>query len=156
MAGKNGSTWHHDWVPANAQAALLKTHGRSSSFTAPSAKPGTPSRKAPAPRKSGTPVVLKTHDHGGGFGMVTAHDSKSGKQVGYIDYFKPVDAAPRIMHVDVDPARQRQGIGTQLYKRARTTAGGKLEHSKNRTDAGNAFAKATGGVVPPRSPYRGR
>jgi hypothetical protein len=25
--GKAGSKWHHDWTPANAQAALLKAHG---------------------------------------------------------------------------------------------------------------------------------
>lgn len=27
MAGKNGSTWRHDWIPTNMQAAVLKAHG---------------------------------------------------------------------------------------------------------------------------------
>lgn len=27
MAGKNGSTWRHDYVPTNMAAAILKAHG---------------------------------------------------------------------------------------------------------------------------------
>lgn len=44
MAGKDGSTWKHDWVPTNAPAVRLKTHGKSSSLAAaPSApKPARP------------------------------------------------------------------------------------------------------------------
>lgn len=34
MAGKDGATWRHNWVPTNAAAARLKTHGRSDSFHA--------------------------------------------------------------------------------------------------------------------------
>lgn len=27
MAGKDNSTWRHDWIPTNMQAAILKAHG---------------------------------------------------------------------------------------------------------------------------------
>lgn len=55
MAGKNGSTWHHNWTPTNAPAALLKTHGRSSNFAA-MVTGATPKRTASKPSK---PTVRK-------------------------------------------------------------------------------------------------
>lgn len=37
MAGKDGSTWHHNWVPTNAQAAALKAHRKSGGKSRPAA-----------------------------------------------------------------------------------------------------------------------
>lgn len=64
MAGKNGATWRHNWVPTNAAAALLKTHGRSSSFHAfaPAASANTAPRRAikATPKRAGKPAVKST------------------------------------------------------------------------------------------------
>lgn len=81
-------------------------------------------------------------------GKITAH--KNGKEIGVIDWFTPLDGAPQVMGIEVDKEHQRKGIGRELYKRATNAAGGKLEHSKTRTNAGEAFARKVGGHMPAR------
>lgn len=61
--GKNGSRWRHEWVPLNAQAALLKTRGRSSHFDASAAVARTRPRSTARPAAR-TPRPPLKDEHG--------------------------------------------------------------------------------------------
>lgn len=131
MAGKNGSEWFHDWIPRNAAAADLKAH------------------RAPGSPHSG--LVFKATAYDDGSGQVSVHRPGRGT-VGNLNYGK----SGRVDDVFVTPAEQRNGIAAALYKRAQRKTGGKIRHSADRTAAGNGFARAMGGVIPPRSRFRGK
>ncbi|HEX4018193.1 MAG TPA: hypothetical protein VHX15_15770 [Frankiaceae bacterium] len=127
--GKDGSQWFHNWIPRNAAAADLKA------------------KRKPGSAHSG--IVFKTSRHDDGSGRVSAVRPGRG-EVGNLNFSK----TGRID--DVFTSERRKGIATALYKRGQRATGGRLKHSTDRTAAGDAFAKAVGGIVPPRSAFRGR
>jgi hypothetical protein len=54
-----------------------------------------------------------------------------------------------IKSVDVSERWQHKGMATQMFRAAQGITPG-LSHSNNRTEKGNAWAKAVGGPLPPR------
>lgn len=65
------------------------------------------------------------------------------------------DSKGKVHDIEVRPDRQRNGIGTRMWKHARQATGGRISHSADRTDAGERFARRAGGRLPPRSSWRG-
>jgi len=61
-----------------------------------------------------------------------------------------------VENIEVDPAHRRQGIASELWRRAHEEAASSPhvvapKHSKDRTDAGDAWARSVGGRLPRRS-----
>ena len=54
-----------------------------------------------------------------------------------------------IRGVHTEPDLRRQGIATELYRKAQDHTGGKLKHSAWRTASGDRWARAVGGALPP-------
>lgn len=76
------------------------------------------------------------------------------KEVGHLEWGLSGEDS-KIDHVHVHPEHQRQGIGTALWseahKVASSTRGVKApKHSKERTDAGDAWARSVSKRVPER------
>ena len=72
-----------------------------------------------------------------------------GHDVGHLDY-RPVAGVNTIGLVTVAGDYQHRGIATSMYNQAVQATGQPLSHATQRTDAGNAWAQHTGGVIPTR------
>ena len=84
--------------------------------------------------------VSAIHPKHGELGLLTAL-SKSGD---------PDIPVGRIGSVSVMPEHQRKGIATAMARQAEQELGIRLSHSEARSNDGEAWAKAFGGVMPPR------
>jgi hypothetical protein len=62
----------------------------------------------------------------------------------------------KVHHLGVHMDYQRRGVATSMWRLGLLQTGGRLQHSENRTDRGDAFARKVGGQLPPRSSYTGR
>ena len=58
----------------------------------------------------------------------------------------------RVTYLDVEPEYSRQGIATEMWKRAQQIRP-KPKHSPDRTAMGNAWAKKVGGHLPRKVRY---
>jgi len=76
-----------------------------------------------------------------------------GQYVGHIEWHPK---SGRVMGVEVAPEHRRKGIATHLWRAAIRQAADsrsvkKPIHSSDRTDAGDAWARAIGGTLPRRN-----
>ena len=53
-----------------------------------------------------------------------------------------------VLHIGVNADHRRKGVATALWSEAQRY--GAIRHSAYRTDDGDAFARAVGGMLPPR------
>lgn len=110
--------------------------------------------------KSSTRMSIETHggltyvtqDYGGGYGRVGVLNPAGG-EAGAINWENGHDG-PVVGDINVREKFQGRGIGRQLWQQAQKATGGSIRHSANRTEAGDAFARKVGGVVPARSSLR--
>ena len=86
---------------------------------------------------------------------VFAHHPEHGT-IGRLDWnAKSTDKPGRVESLWVDPEHRRKGIATGMWQHALKehkagTVDSTPKHSEDRSDKGDAFAKAVGGNVPPR------
>lgn len=88
-----------------------------------------------------TPRQPRTADSGGNPNMVEAH--LGGQRVGEIHW----DHNGEIKRVWTDPSVRRNGVGNALVSHAREHEPA-IRHARERTRAGDAWAKQAGGRVP--------
>lgn len=93
-------------------------------------------------------VRFEQRPGGGSFGgKVVALDTKTGKQVGELEWGGNND----VWGISVDKTHRRQGVATKMWDEAARINGRPLDHSENRTNLGDKFARKIGGHLPPRS-----
>jgi hypothetical protein len=92
--------------------------------------------------------AVVTHTEHGGYVMVGA--PKTGEVIGNMSW-KPTGEINRIR---VNKPERRQGLATTMLGIAKEASikqsGNPLQHSRERTDDGEAWAKSTGDQLPPR------
>jgi GNAT superfamily N-acetyltransferase len=72
------------------------------------------------------------------------------QQVGRL-YWRDTEQGPEVGDVLVHPDYRRQGVASEMYRRASEHSGALLGHSTIRTGAGDAWARAIGGPLPERA-----
>ena len=83
-------------------------------------------------------------------GHVVVHASHPDHgEVGFLELGKQTEQGRRVMDIQVHPNFQRKGVATRLWRHAHES-GLSPQHSSERTDAGDAWAKKVGGEIPPR------
>ena len=121
-----------------------------------------PSADGPSGRYGVLPAIRfeGSHDEASG-GALSAMDGT--REAGYITWrphYRETDTdddAPRyqrVAEVSVHPDYRNRGLATELYRRAAGMIGGPLDHSRERTPDGEAFARRVGGYLPPRDAVR--
>jgi ribosomal protein S18 acetylase RimI-like enzyme len=92
--------------------------------------------------------VSLTHHEGKYLHHIDAHD-QDGNMVGSMDWNK---RSKRVMNISVSTRLRRQGIASHMWDLANQTAQEKgqvgPQHSYERTDLGDAWAKSVGGRLP--------
>lgn len=92
--------------------------------------------------------VSLTHSEGKYLHHIDAHD-QDGNMVGSMDWNK---RSKRVTNISVSTRLRRQGIASNMWDLANQTAQEKgqvgPQHSYERTDLGDAWAKSVGGRVP--------
>ena len=71
------------------------------------------------------------------------------RQVGRL-YWNDTDSGPVVSDIHVHPDHRRQGVASELYRRASEFSGAPLGHSPERTESGDAWARGVGGSLPGR------
>jgi len=73
-----------------------------------------------------------------------------GQSVGYLDWH-PYHQEGELQHIEVSPEHQRKGVATAMWNFAKRQEDGDfLTHGRERTDAGEAWAKSTKEPMPKR------
>lgn len=71
-----------------------------------------------------------------------------GEKVGYMHW---LGTTGRVLQIDVDDDHQRRGLATAMWNHANALKGvRKPQHSNDRTNAGDAWARSVGGRLPRR------
>jgi GNAT superfamily N-acetyltransferase len=77
-------------------------------------------------------------------------------EIGHLYWHRSLDPSrPSVIDdMSVSPDYRRRGIATQMYQTAVEHEGAPIQHSPERTNAGDAWAKSVGGVRPRRKRIR--
>lgn len=96
-------------------------------------------------------ITVSHEDNGDGELLITANHPKHG-EVGRMvlaPAYGHRHAGREILDVEVPEEHQRKGVATAMWNYA-LMQGFNPEHSEERSDPGDAWAKSVGGVLPPR------